>query len=100
MEIKQVKYFYYRVQPDDNFKILIERFNTSKENIIRNNSQIDLYAGEYVYIKENEYRTHIVKPMQTLEKIAEIYNITQEKIIEDNALQTNKLYIGQQLKIF
>lgn len=100
MEIKQIKQFYYRVQPDDNLKILIEKFNTSKENILRNNPQIDLYAGEIVLIKENEYKTHIVKPMQTIEIVAEINNTTAEKIIKDNALQTNKLYIGQQLKIF
>lgn len=100
MEIKQVKQFYYRVQPNDNLKNLIEKFNTSKDNIIRNNPQIDLYAGEVVLIKENEFNTHIVKPMQTLETVAKIYNITADKIIKDNALQTNKLYIGQQLKIF
>lgn len=100
MEITRPKKFYYRVQHGDNLNVLINKFNTSKENILRNNNNIDFYEGEWVIIKENAYILHCVKPMQTIEIIADIYNVSKEKIIADNNLFSNKLFIGQQLKIY
>lgn len=92
------KEFYYRIE--DNNINFFAIFNTCKENILRNNDGIKLYKGEWVKIKINNYQTHIVKPTETLEIIAEIYNVDKDKIIKDNELKSNKLFIGQNLKIF
>lgn len=100
MEIKQCKQFYYRVQKNDTMQNICEKLNTCKENIIRNNPTLDLYTGEWVIIKRNEFKTHYVKPMENLEIIAKTYKMTKEKILTDNNLQTEKLFIGQMLKIY
>ena len=100
MEIKQCKQFYYRVQSGDNLFSICSRFNTSKENIIRNNNDLDLYVGEWIIIKINEFKTHIVKPTEKLIDIATKYNVNIEKLKNDNNLKTEKLFIGQILKIF
>jgi len=100
MAIKQCKQFYYRVQNGDDFLNICSRFNTSKENIIRNNNDLDLYVGELIIIKTNEFKTHIVKPTEKLIDIATKYDIDIEKLKLDNNLQTEKLFIGQMLKIY
>ena len=100
MEIKQCKQFYYRVQEDEAISNICKRFNTCKENIIRNNPNLELYVGEWIIIKSNEFKTHYVKPMETLLDIAKKFNVSKEKILNDNNLQTEKLFIGQMLKIY
>lgn len=90
----------YRVKEDDTMSAICERFNTSKENILRNNSEIELYAGEWVEITVNDYLIHTVKPMESLKVISEKYAMNQDKIMLDNNLKSNKLFIGQCLKIY
>ena len=98
MEIE--KQFVYRVLDGDTLASLCLKFNTSIENIVRNNKDIPLFAGELVEIKVNDYIQHFVRPAETLKNIAEFYNITTEEIVQTNSLQTEKLYIGQILKIY
>ena len=99
MEIEQLKHFIYRVLPEDSISSICAKFNTGKDNILRNNSAIDLYAGEFVEITTNDYITHIVKPTENISEIAKLYNLKEEDIITQNNLDSNKLYIGQILKI-
>lgn len=91
--------FKYRVLPGDTENSICVKFNTSKQNILRNNPQIPLYAGEWIEIEVNNFLSHIVKPMQTLDEISKLYGISVENIKEFNKLQTDKLYIGQLIKI-
>ena len=93
------KSFYYRFLDGDNLRGICQKFNTSKQNILRNNASIPLYAGEWVEITVNDYIEHFVKPTETLNVIAQNYCTTKEKLIADNNLQTEKLFIGQKLKI-
>lgn len=100
MKIVLAKEFLYRVKENDNILDLCMKFNTSKSNIIRNNNKIDLYTGEWIKIKVNDYLSHFVKPMETVSKIAKQYNISIEKLKADNNLKENRLYIGQLIKIY
>lgn len=100
MEIVLAKEFLYRVKENDNILDLCMKFNTSKSNIIRNNNKIDLYTGEWIKIKVNDYLSHFVKPMETVSKIAKQYNLSIEKLKADNNLKENRLYIGQLIKIY
>lgn len=93
------KIFYYRVLDGDNLPEICQKFNTSKENILRNNTEIPLYAGEWIKIKVNDFVEHFVKPTETLNIIAQNFCTTKEKLIADNNLQMEKLFIGQKLKI-
>ncbi len=100
MKIVLAKEFLYRVKENDNILDLCMKFNTSKSNIIRNNNKIDLYTGEWIKIKVNDYLSHFVKPMETVSKIAKQYNLSIEKLKADNNLKENRLYIGQLIKIY
>jgi len=98
MEIELCDTFYYRI-PCEKFDIYT-KFNTSKDNVFRNNQAIDFYAGEWTKIAQNNYVSHIVKPMETLDRIAEEYNTTIVKLQKDNELKTKRLFIGQTIKIY
>lgn len=97
MKIEMCDEFYYRIK--EKSESVEFKFNSSKENVLRNNNKIEVYPGEMVYVKRNKFIIHHVKPMETLSSIAKIYNLTEEKISLDNDLKTDKLFIGQLLKI-
>lgn len=100
MNVEIGKSFFYRIQKGDDFNMLFEKFNVTKENVLRNNDGIDLYPGEWVKITQNDYISHIVIPTETLEIVAKKYGISAEKIYGDNNLKSSKLFIGQLLKIY
>lgn len=102
MKIKMADEFYYRIGQNEDEKNICAKYNTNKSNILRNNSKLKYYNGEWVKIKVNDYISHFVKPMETLDKIATIYNIDKEKLKADNSnsLTADKLYIGQLIKIY
>lgn len=99
MEIKQADSFFYRIMDNQTETSVCSGLNTSKQSILRNNNKLPFYAGEWVKIATNDYITHFVKPTETLDEIALKYHTTKEKLMSDNALKTDKLFIGQQLKI-
>ena len=88
-----------RVQRGDTMQSIAQTYNTNVCNILRNNPNIDLYEGEMVKIVRNNKNTHIVKPMETLELIANQYDITVDKLVKINNLKSNRLFIGQMLQI-
>lgn len=98
MKVELCDEFFYRItNPDVD---LCKEFNTSKEKILRNNENIKLYVGEIVKIKVNDFQTHYVKPAETLQQIAENHKTNVEKLKHDNNLESDKLFIGQRLKIY
>jgi N-acetylmuramoyl-L-alanine amidase len=46
------------------------------------------------------YSIHIVRPGESLYTIAQLYNITVDKLITDNGLSSNELSVGQELFIY
>lgn len=98
MKVKICDEFYYRAKEKD--EDIFNKFNTSKENILRNNKEINIYAGEWIKIKGNDYILHYVKPVETIDQIASYYNIAAEQILIDNNLESKRLFIGQKLKIY
>ena len=100
MELRLSKRFYYRILEGDTLQSLCREFNTSKNKILRNNPNIDLYAGEIVLIEVNDYISHFVRPAETLKDIANRYDIDIIKLKYDNNLKQDKLFIGQEIKIF
>ena len=98
MKIKMCEEFFYRVTNGVNN--LYEEFNSCKDNILRNNNTLNFYNGEWIKIRLNDYTTHTVKPMETIKKIADQYNLYEEKLMVDNNLKNDKIFIGQRLKIY
>ena len=97
METKLCEEFFYRIEDAD--IDVYKTFNTSPENVIRNNPKLKFYVGEWIKIKVNDYILHHVKPMETLAKIASSYGVSEEEIKKRNELDNVKLFIGQQIKI-
>ena len=98
MKIELCDEFFYRVT-DLNIDVYKE-FNTSNENVLRNNKNLKYYNGEIIKIKVNDFKTHFVKPAETLQQIADSYGVDILKMKEDNNLENDKLFIGQRIKIF
>ena len=46
------------------------------------------------------FTIHVVRPGESLYKIAQLYDITVDKLIADNGLQSNDLEVGQELYIY
>lgn len=99
MNIEWCEEFYYRICKGDTVKILCEKFEIEEFNILRNNNKIPLYVGEMVKIEKKKYITHKVQPLETLKIISENYGIDIEDLKAINNLTTDKLYIGQTIKI-
>lgn len=89
----------YQVKNGDSISSICIQFNANKNNIIRNNSLVDLYEGEVIKIVRKTNITHIVKPMETLSIIAQKYNVDVDEIIKTNNLSTKRLFVGQSLMI-
>lgn len=100
ISMKISREFSYRVKEGDSISSIIAMFNTEKSNIIRNNPDLELYPGEWVKIKVNDYTIHIVKPMESLSQISQVYEISPDQIKRDNSLESDHLYIGQTIKIY
>ena len=102
MEITRVnnnKFIWYRIQKHDNLTTIIERFNTSPNMIVRNNPTVDYYEGEMIKILINPQHTHIVKPMETLDDVANKYDVEVDTLMRLNNLNSKRLFIGQILNI-
>lgn len=94
------KKFIYRVQENDTIISICEKFNTSKDNILRNNNEIPLYEGEIIEITINDFKIYNVQPTDTIHLISKKFNVSVEEIKQANSLTSDKLFIGQILKIY
>ena len=98
MKVEICEEFYYRVVNQD--LDIFKEYNSCKENVLRNNSNIKFYNGEWIKIKVNNYITHFVLPTETVDSISKKYNIDAEKLLTDNNLGEKRLFIGQMLKVY
>ena len=88
-----------QVKRDDTLQSIAQNYNVKLDNIIRNNPSIELYEGEVVKIVRTAFKTHIVKPMQTLDLIAKEYGTTAENLVKINNLKSARLFVGQMLRL-
>lgn len=90
---------FYRVSQGENLSTIMTKLQVSPTAILRNDYTQDFYEGEMVKIMHGENNIHIVKPMQTLTTIAQMYNVKIEDIIKNNNLKSPRLFVGQRLVI-
>ena len=103
--------FMYTVKSGDTLYSIARKYGTTINAIINLNNlkNNNLSIGQVLripetYTKEEEmtipnYTNYIVKSGDTLYSIARKNNVSVDTIIKDNALTTNNLKIGQNLKI-
>lgn len=81
----------------DNLQNVIDEYNCVKSDIKYNGN--DIYPGKWIVIENLSKTYHSVKPLETLESISVLYDISPQQIIQLNKLKNNKLFIGQRLLI-
>ena len=95
----QNKFIFYQVQKGDTLTTILQKFSVTSKNIVRNDPKVDLYEGEIIKITFTINLQHIVKPMETLNAIAQKYNVEVETLIKLNDLKSKRLFVGQMLTI-
>ena len=101
MKVKVVSYrqnknILYRVQSGENLDDISKKFNVSKNYIATYNGK-QIYAGLVIFLPEANFKTYTVQPFDTLEKIAELCNVSVQEIIQKNGLQNQYVFVGQKL---
>lgn len=78
--------FFYRVQTGDSVLSVCQRFNCSMGKLISiNGLKAEICAGDILLV-EREQRVYLVKPTDTLEKIAKKFNLAPQQILDNNCV--------------
>ena len=98
LNIQQNKDIIYEVEDGETFESIAELFNLPVEYIKQNNSG-NLYRGKMLFLPETEFLTYVVKPFDTLQKIANNFGTTTQNLMQKNSLKSEYVFIGQKLYI-
>lgn len=85
------KDFIYKVKKEDNLDTLRKKFGDRNYGYI--------YPGKLLYIPSTSAIMYVVKPLDTLSKICEKFQVEKASMIEKNNLKTERLFVGQKLII-
>lgn len=83
------KDFLYHIQNGDSIESLKKQFGDRNFGYV--------YEGKSVYIPETFATYYVVRPLDTLTKICQKYQISMQEIVTLNHLKTTKLFVGQKL---
>lgn len=89
---------FYEVMSGDDYEKISHIFSVPVQYIKQNNPG-ELYQGKILYLPETNFLHYVVKPFDTLSKIAEKYGVTVESLKTKNALTTDFVFVGQKLFI-
>ena len=97
-EAKVVDIIYF-VREHDTIYSISNKFNIDAKQIIEDNnlSTEEIAEGDILWIRKRNSFSYVVKPLDTLEKIATLYGVTVEHIKKLN--NTENLFIGQKIYI-
>ena len=90
-------YIIYRINELDTLNTIIKKFNIEEKNIINYNSSKKLSEGDRIIIDKQIPKVHVVMPGESLEKIAKLYNVSEEYLIKKNGI--NKIFNGLNILI-
>ncbi len=90
---------YYKVISDGLDDIVLVKNYPRKEIQCSESIIQSISTKNYKIVTTENCNTYIVKPLDTLEKISNLYNIDVNELVEKNALKSDKLFIGQVLKV-
>ena len=92
------KNIFYEVDNGETYESISKLFGVPVEYIKQNNVG-SLYKGKILYLPESHFLCYIVKPFDTLQKIANQFNTTAEKLRIKNSLDNDYIFIGQKIYI-
>ena len=79
--------FFYRVVKGDSIAALSSRFNLPQTVIIKdNNLSREITEGDVVFIRVAAGKTYRVQPFDTLESVAERFNVSAETLAQINGV--------------
>ncbi|MGN1212675.1 MAG: LysM peptidoglycan-binding domain-containing protein [Christensenellales bacterium] len=96
LNYKPTKNVFYRVQQNDTLETIAEDFGITKSYILQNNKHC-LYEGQVLFLPETNLTTYVVKPFDTLQKIASAYGKTPDDIKKKNNMNSDYIFVGQKL---
>ena len=80
-----MKFFYYRVYPNETVFSISKKFNVSIFDIIFENSlENDVQPGDLLIIPKNSFDLYAVQPQDTLQSIALKLNVSLSELKEKN----------------
>ncbi len=89
----------YFVKAGENMSSIADKFKTTIETIAQDNQLKEVSEGDILWIRKKNTCIYVVKPLDTLSKVAKNYNVSKEHIRELNDLKNDKLFVGQKLII-
>ena len=98
LSLNQKNDVFYTVQYGDTFESISKIFSVPTEYIKQNNPG-SLYKGKVLYLPEVNFSVYVVKPFDTLKKIANDFGTTVESLVKKNSLDTAYVFIGQKLYV-
>ena len=103
MEIKILnasdgKNVYYEVEYSDSFESIAKLFSVPIDYIKQNNPG-SLYKGKILFLPETNFMCYVVKPFETLQKIANDFGTTTEVLRQKNSLENDYVFVGQKIYI-
>lgn len=98
-QIEYLKNYYdkqiLKIEKNTNLKSFLEKEKKLKQSSVYESEELKI--GDYILVNNTNYKIHIVKPNETLQSIANKYNIEADYIRKINKI--NRIFIGQQLLI-
>ena len=89
---------FYETSEEDTFDSVAKSFSVPKDYIKKHNAG-ELYRGKILYLPETNFTCYVVKPFETLKKIADDFGTTTEALREKNSLENDYVFIGQKIYI-
>lgn len=87
---------FYQVDFGDTYQTLSSAFSVPIDYIKQFNPGA-LYKGKYLFLPGTNFKSYVVKPFDTLQKIAEENGVMVESIKQKNSLLSDYIFIGQKL---
>ena len=92
-----MKKFFYRVQTEDSLNSIAQKFNAPIGRLIFNNNLTkEVSAGDIIFVEQVE-KVYLVKPLDTIEKLAIKFNQNPQQILEKNYL--SYIYCGLLIEV-
>lgn len=90
-------WFYTVIQQDEklSFEEFAKKFNVTIDNLLNLNPETKIERGNIFVVPPSSKCFHIVQPLETLEKISNMYNCTIEHLKETNKIEN--VFVGQKI---
>lgn len=87
----------YKVMRNEDFLDVSKKFNVPVQVLYKENNKTETFEGDRVIVSKESKILHVVKPAETLQQIANMYNVSIEHIKRNNTI--TEIFIGQMLSI-